>query len=134
MAHKKLFLHISIPTRMHNSFIGFQLVGDGLITFYGAMTSPFHAFCARLHHSRNMLLFLWQCHTGTGTSRPLMSSRALSPPTVMTTGRRSFPGFLRWPRSGYKVNTGQTNERMPCLELHTATLVCGLLPPSNLIL
>lgn len=62
-----------------------------------------------------------------------MSTRVLSLPTVMTTGRLSFTRFLWWPRSSYKVNTGQTNERMPCLELHSQTLVCGLLRLTNFI-
>lgn len=62
-----------------------------------------------------------------------MSTRALSLPIVMTTGRLSFTRFLRWPRSSYKVNTAQTNDGMPCVQLHSATLVCGLLPLTNLI-
>lgn len=62
-----------------------------------------------------------------------MSTRALSLPIVMTTSRLSFTRFLRWPRSTYKVNTGQANERTPCVGLHSATLVCGLFPLTNLI-
>lgn len=112
---------------------GNQLFGNILITFQNAIMSQFRESYGPLHHARNVLSSLWQCHTRTVTSGPLMSTRALSLPTVMTTGRLSFTRFLRWPRSSYKVNTGQTNERMPCVQVHSATLVCGLLPLTKLI-
>lgn len=120
------------PTCTHNLVMHFQQQ-LACRKYFNYLLRQFHKSYARLHHSRNVLSFLWQCHTRTVTSGPLMSTRALSLPTVMTTGRLSFTRFLRWPRSSYKVNTGQTNERMSCVKLHSATLVCGLLPLNNLI-
>lgn len=131
MALSFLF-HIKIPTCRFNVFILSQQRPAYWKIYYNTMI---HSFINRMPHCiiPTMLLFLWQCHTRTVTSGPLMSTRVLSLPTVMTTGRPSFTRFLWWPRSSYKVNTGQTNERMSCLELHSETLVCGLLPLTNLI-
>lgn len=129
----ELYYHLVHAQYCYAFSAAIAAVGNILITFYDAISSQFGKCYAPLHHSHNVLSFLWQCHTRRVTWGPLMSTRALSLPAVMTTGRLSFTRFLRWPRSSYKVNTGQTNERMPCVELHSATLVCGLLPLTNLI-
>lgn len=89
-------LNYKSNTHTHTMFFyafsaaAYQLFGSILITFQNAIMSQFREAYGPLHHARNVLSSLWQCHTRTVTSGPLMSTRALSLPTVMTTGRLSF--------------------------------------------
>lgn len=46
-----------------------------------------------LHHSPHMLLSFEQCHTVAVAPGPLMSTRVLSLPTVMTTDHLSLQGL-----------------------------------------